>query len=994
MGALIRGFDWAATSLGAPTHWPQSLRTALDMTLHSPVPMLILWGRDGTLLYNDAYAAIAGDRHRQLLGMTVLEAPDVAKYTRDALDAGMQGASLSLRNVALVHNGNAVQITANLDCSPISDESGSPAGVLVVIIDTTQSVTDRQTIADLTQQLARANERLNQLFTQAPGFKVLLRGPQLVVELVNSSYRDLVTQREMLGLPIREALRNHSSEEFFNLLDTVYGTGKPFKGDQVEIASSRGPGEMAFLNLVLHPFTDAQGRGLLIEGHDVTASVQATRALQTGARKQAALLLLGDRLRDLGDASEIIRTSSEIVGRTLQVMRVAYLRLDDSSAGAQRLGEWIDDDAVPSPSMANFIPHGTHVEEIRQGLNVMIDDVSIDPRTAQFDAFWQSIGVGAALFVPVIEHGIVAATLRVHHATPRHWTPEEASFMRDAADRTFVALERARAFAALRQSEADLRLITDNLPAMISYLDNDLTYRFVNRSYEEWLGLPREQIIGRTVSEVFGPDGDVQRVSRLRGALAGEHSQYESSIVALDGSLREIELRMAPRYDAQGGVQGLYVFIFDITKRKQAESELHRVNESLEHAVTERTNELRAAEEQLRQSQKMEAIGQLTGGIAHDFNNILQGIIGGLEAVQRRLKADRKDGIDQFMDAVVNSANRAAGLTHRLLAFSRRQSLDAKPVDVNLLVSSMSELIRQSLNENDRLDVDLSDDLWPAETDANQLESALLNLAINARDAMNSGGMLTIRTRNMPLDSSFTSRIEWLQPGDYVSLQISDTGDGMSPEVLQRAFEPFFTTKPIGAGTGLGLSMIYGFARQSRGYVNIDSEVGRGTTVTLYLPRSLISSTRQAAGPPLPAIQIGEGATVLIVEDDAAVRMVVNECLRDLGYRTLKAVDGLKAVDILRTQHIDLLVTDVGLPGMNGRQVADVARQSQPDLNVLFMTGYAQNAVLRSGFLDQGMAMIIKPFSSEAFIAKVRETTYRGTDATAASSSRPVQPRS
>ncbi len=406
----------------------------------------------------------------------------------------------------------------------------------------------------------------------------------------------------------------------------------------------------------------------------------------------------------------------------------------------------------------------------------------------------------------------------------------------------------------------------------------------------------------------------------------------------------------------------------------QSELRLQRTLETLEQQVEERTAQLRHNEEALRQSQKMEAVGQLTGGIAHDFNNMLTGIIGSLELLRRRVARGKLDDLDSLIDLGVTSANRAAGLTHRLLAFSRRQSLDSKPVEINQLVTSMGELLQRSINESIRLDMRLTEQLWTAEADPNQLESALLNLVLNARDAMPGGGGLIVETTNRHLDSVFTAAYGTLEPGDYVELSVSDTGCGIPESVMGRVFDPFFTTKPIGQGTGLGLSMIYGFARQSHGHVTLHSEVGKGTTVSLFLPRFIgqITAPEVVDSALLPFANDGE--TVLIVEDDPAVRVLVCAVLKELGYSFVEAGDAISAMPIIESgQRIDLLISDVGLPGMNGRQLAEIGRQVRPGLKVLFITGYAEHAAVRGGFLDPGMQLITKPFTFDLLTAKVRE---------------------
>ncbi|WPO98229.1 response regulator [Pseudomonas sp. HR96] len=407
--------------------------------------------------------------------------------------------------------------------------------------------------------------------------------------------------------------------------------------------------------------------------------------------------------------------------------------------------------------------------------------------------------------------------------------------------------------------------------------------------------------------------------------------------------------------------------------RRRAESDLRALNVALERTVQERTEELLRSEEQLRQSQKMEAVGQLTGGIAHDFNNLLTGISGSLEMMQSRIRQGRFGELDRYISAAHGASRRAAALTHRLLAFSRRQTLDPKPTDLNQLVAGMQELIVRTMGPGVHTEMITDNQVWPANVDANQLENALLNLCINARDAMPDGGRLTVETANRALDERAAAAFD-LPPGNYVSLCVSDTGTGMSPEVAERAFEPFYTTKPIGMGTGLGLSMIYGFIRQSGGQAKIYSEVGMGSTICLHLPRYL---GEQVQDEPMRLAEMPravDGETVLVVDDEPTVRLLVREILEELGYHAIEAADGPSGLQILESDvRIDLLVSDVGLPGnMNGRQMADLARVRRPDLKVLFITGYAEKAVLGNGDLAPNMHIMTKPFSIEGLAVRIK----------------------
>ena len=408
---------------------------------------------------------------------------------------------------------------------------------------------------------------------------------------------------------------------------------------------------------------------------------------------------------------------------------------------------------------------------------------------------------------------------------------------------------------------------------------------------------------------------------------------------------------------------------------RQSEASLRLANENLEVAVVARTKELVKAQEELRQSQKMEAVGQLTGGIAHDFNNLLGAMSAALQVLQTRLDAGRSEGSARYIAMAQDSIKRAAALTQRLLAFARRQTLDPKPVDVNRLISSLEDLIRRTVGPDVKLEVVGSGGLWAAKLDASQLENSVLNLCINARDAMlPGGGRLTIETANKWLDGPLAAERD-LAPGQYISVCVTDTGSGMSPELIERIFDPFFTTKPLGQGTGLGLSMVYGFARQSGGQIRVYSEVGQGTTMCLYFPRHVGDAEVDEVTVEARFEGSGEGEAVVLIEDEENLRVLISEILTEAGYRVATAADGPAGLRLLDAASVvDLLITDVGLPGgLNGRQVADAARVSRPDLKVLFVTGYAENAAVGNGHLDAGMEVLSKPFDLGALGRKVRE---------------------
>ncbi|WP_313435235.1 ATP-binding protein [Stenotrophomonas sp.] len=536
--------------------------------------------------------------------------------------------------------------------------------------------------------------------------------------------------------------------------------------------------------------------------------------------------------------------------------------------------------------------------------------------------------------------------------------------------------ELATGRAALARSEAELRLIADAMPVLIAFVDVAMCFRFANTAYETWFGLAAGEVIGRHVRDIIGDAVWQLRRPAMEAALDGQGAVFEIEWPHRQRGRRDCEVRYSPRRDAEGRIDGFHVFVTDITAAKLALATSQQHAHALEAMVAERTRELEAqmaareaSEAALRQSQKMEAIGQLTGGIAHDFNNMLTGILSALDIVRLRLEMGRVDDLDRFLDTATASGQRAAALTQRLLAFSRRQSLDSRPVEINALLESVQHLLRSTLGESVRIVAQPWDAPLHATLDANQFESAVLNLAINARDAMPAGGQLTLRTADAWVEQG---QYPSVPPGRYACVVVSDTGAGMAPAVVERVFEPFFTTKPIGKGTGLGMSMVYGFMQQSGGHIAIASSEGEGTVVTLFIP---LDEAPGAAAPGEPAAQIrrGAGQSILVVEDDAQVRMLVTVVLEDLGYHAQVVGDADAALPILASaQAIDLLVTDVGLPGMNGRQLAEIARQSRPSLPVLFMTGYAEKAQERASFLDEGMAMIAKPFLLDEFSAAVR----------------------
>ncbi len=534
--------------------------------------------------------------------------------------------------------------------------------------------------------------------------------------------------------------------------------------------------------------------------------------------------------------------------------------------------------------------------------------------------------------------------------------------------------------AELRDSDAKFQAIANSIDQMVWTTLPDGYHDYYNQRWYEYTGMPDGSTDGAGWNGMFHADDQERAWSRWRHSLdSGVPYEIEYRLRHHSGEYRWVLGRAQAQRGADGAIVRWFGTCTEIHDLVAAREVLARSREQLEQMVEARTaaleNEMAnrvLAEAALRQAQKMEAVGQLTGGIAHDFNNMLTGVIGGLDIMKRRIASGRQDDLDRFMDAASASAQRAAALTARLLAFSRRQSLDAKALDVNALTASLEELLRRTIRENIALQIVQGASVGNIVADANQLENAILNLAINARDAMPDGGQLTVETSLVELDDSYVAATPDIAPGRYVVIAVSDTGVGMTPEVLEKVFEPFYTTKPIGQGTGLGLSMIYGFARQSGGQVRIHSRPGEGTSVKLYLPAT--EDDAPADESPVEATREGRGQTVLVVEDDESVRLLVRELLTELHYRVVEARDADSALPILASEiDIRLMVSDVGLPGMNGRQLAEAARQHRPELPILFVTGYAENAAIRAGFLGTNMAMITKPFALDTLAAKVDE---------------------
>ncbi len=865
MAQLMRAHDWAATPLGPPAQWSPALTTALRLLLSSRFEMWLGWGPDVRFFYNDAYLPTLGFKHPGALGTPMREVwAEVWDLVQGRVRTVYERAEATWDRALLLlldRSGYVEETYHTFSYSPILEADGSVGGLFCTVSEETHRVISERRLASL----------------------------RLLAEGLASA----ITQEDVL-VAACDALREADRDLPFSLL-------------------------------------------YLFDDDGTTAHLACTAGIHEEHRL-APTVLTGE-------------------------------------------------DTVPWRALALQPAGRVHAAPLEPA-----DDLPTGPwnRPASQALVLPLGGQGGAW--PL---GFIAAGANPHLLL----SPEYESFLLLLAGQVSAALSRAAATQRHAAERDRLHSLFTQAPSFMCVLRGpDLVYEMANQSYLDLIG--RRPIEGRSVREVL-PELDGQGFFELLDEVMRTGMPYRGKAMpmALPGtagspaSARYLDFIYQPIVGAKGRVDGVFVEGYEVTDKVRAQENLRLLNGELEARIDTRTRDLAAAmqrlqaetaeraaaEEALRQSQKMEAVGQLTGGIAHDFNNLLQGITGSLDVLKLRVKLGRTENLDRLIDGAMASAQRAAGLTHRLLAFSRRQPLDPKPVEANHLITAMEDLLRRTMGERIHVHLELAGDLWTTLCDGNQLENALLNLCINARDAMPDEGVLTLRTRNETLAPGDPQLAAGARPGAYVCITVSDTGAGMAPDVLEKVFEPFFTTKPLGQGTGLGLSMIYGFARQSHGYIRLESTVGEGTSALVYLPRH----DGAAAPADLPA-QLGEehqaqeSDVVLVVEDEPVVRGLVVDLLKGLGYRVLEAGDGAAALLVLESDaHIDLLLTDVGLPVINGRQVFDAARTVRPNLKALFMTGYAEGAAMGGDVLTPGMELITKPFPLEKLASRVAHMLAR-----------------
>jgi len=935
-GAAIRTRDWSASPLGPIDTWSETLRATLNVVLASAFPAFIVWGPEQITLYNDGYAGVLHDKHPGAIGLPFREVwPEIWDVLAPLVHRTLvEGESFMMEDLPLVmwRKGYPENTWFTYSYAPLRDGDGPILGLLCTCIETTEAVLARErraaSEAALRKSEAAARENAERVQLALAAGAIIgtwfwdLPSDRFTVDEAFARAFGLDPALGRDGLSLAQVVANVHPDDQEGLAAAINEVRVRGGHYAHQYRVRRADGRYYWIEANGRVDLGPDGIGLYFPG--VLIDVESRRAVE--AERDQAILKLRALNAEL-EQKVIARALAR--GRTWQLSPdiLAVLNADgrfeaSNPAWAATLG-WSEDDLASTPFLELIHP----------------DDVD------KTQAAWDGL----------VKHSLPALRFENryrHKAGGWRWlswvaVPDDGKVYCSARDISFE--KEAEAALAARTAERDRMWNTS--PDLLLVLDFDGVFQRVNPAWTRLLGYAPEELVGHHTNEFVVEDDHAQTVDAYVEAAQGGAPRIVNRYRHKDGSLRWISWAAAPDGDLT------YATGRDITVERERQAEL-------EHA-----------QEQLRQAQKMEAVGQLTGGLAHDFNNLLAGISGSLELMKMRLAKDRTSDIERYMNVAMGATRRAAALTHRLLAFSRRQTLAPRATDVNTLVGGLLEMIRRTVGPGVQVETSGEAGLWPTLVDTSQLENALLNLCINARDAMPDGGRIVIETANCAIGPHQAKRLD-LPEGQYIALCVSDTGTGMPPDVIAKAFDPFFTTKPLGQGTGLGLSMIYGFTQQSGGQVRIDSTVGEGTRVCIYLPRH----RGEAAGDDAPAqAQLapvaGAGETVLVVDDEPAVRMLVTDVLHDLGYTAIEAADGAGGLKVLQSRaRIDLLVTDVGLPGMmNGRQMADAARVQRPGLKVLFITGFAETALLRNGQLEQGMSVLTKPFPVETLAARIRE---------------------
>jgi PAS domain S-box-containing protein len=946
-----------------------------EMFRQAPGAIAVLSGPTHVVeLINDSYAQLIG--HRDVVGKPVADAlPEIAEQGFvDLLDRVYRsgepyvGHSIPVR---LQRNPQTPAETSLLDFvyQPIRDSGGNVNGIFVEATDVTQRVR-------METALRASEERLSHALSA--GGSIGTWDWDVRSNIVTADERFA----RLYGVDPNHAAHGAPLEEYFacvhpddiaglrRAIDDALASGEIFTREYRLLDAN---GAIRWVSARGRCTLSPEGTPIRFPGvsFDVTDRKRVEEALRLARANREFALILSERQRRASSATEIMRMAAEALGLQLNANRVGFSILPDEHT-LEFAACWTDGLVAPLQGRGAVTQLGVGVNKIlRSGETVVFADAHDDTRLDR--ERFERIGARSGIAVPLLRGERWVADMYVHASTARTWLPEEIALAQEVAELTWDAVERAKAAAALADSEERFRAITNSIDQMIWSTLPDGYHDYYNDRWYEYTGVPYGSTDGEAWNDMFHPDDRERAWQVWRRCLeTGETYHIEYRLRHRTGEYRWVLGRAQPVRDRDGSIVRWFGTCTDIQEIVDAREVLTRSREELEREVRERTHELLQAEAQLRQSQKMDAVGQLTGGIAHDFNNMLAVIMGGLNLLNRRLQRGETD-VSKYIEGAMEGATRAAALTQRLLAFARQQPLAPEPIDANRMVAGMTELLTRALGADVRVETVLSAGLWKAKADPNQLENAILNLAVNARDAMPNGGRLTIETANAHVDEHYADEFA-IAPGQYILISVTDTGTGMTADVIAKAFEPFFTTKAVGRGTGLGLSQVFGFVRQSGGHVKIYSEVGLGTTLKLYLPRYY--GTAEAAMPQTVSDRTPSGGrheVILVVEDEPRVRAFSVDALSDLGYTALAAANGAEALRLIDSEReISMLFTDIVMPDMSGRQLADAAMLKRPQLKVLFTTGYSRNAVVHNGVIDPGTNYLAKPFGIQQLAQKVR----------------------
>lgn len=921
MPSILNQFDWAATPLGPKERWSDTLRTTHGIMSTSSFAMCAAWGPERTFFYNDAYIPFLANRHPEAMGKPMHEVwPEVWDSIGPMVERVLDGEPVHQQDMHLVmtRKGYPEDTYWTFSYSPLTDTSGKTAGFLNVAIETTQVVTIQQPAianAERVQLALAAGAIIGTWFWDLPTNRFT------VDEAFARSFGiDSALGRDGLSLQqVVETVHPDDIDSLHAAINEVIARGGPY-AHQYRVR--RADGRYYWLEANGRVELAADGSGLSFPG--VLINVEERRAIE-GERDRAIARVMA--LNEELEQKVIAQTFER--GRTWQITPDLLGVLNDdgyfeaSNPAWQATLGWSEDE-LATTHFLQLVHQKDHADT--QTVWHKLKETG-EPALGLENRFTCKNGEWRWLSWVAVPHG--------------------GKTYCSARDVTREKLYRAE----LRKRTAERDRLWESTNDLMGSAGLDGYFKTINPAWSQLLGWENEQLLSAPFLEIVVEEDRPDVLDLMRRLGEGEKvSGFTSRLRGKNGEARSFLWTAAP----------------DPTR-------------DIFHFVGRDVTAQHMAEESLRQSQKMEAIGQLTGGLAHDFNNLLAGISGSLELMHLRIEQGRFHELTKYMSAAETATRRAAALTHRLLAFSRRQTLLPKPTDANLLIAGMLEMIQRTVGPGIRLESDLLPNLWTALVDASQLENTLLNLCINARDAMPNGGVIRTTTQNLWIDASQGAALN-LPAGEYLSVAVQDNGVGMPAPILARAVDPFFTTKPMGEGTGLGLSMAYGFAKQSGGKMRIASTVGTGTVVTLYLPRHNGKADVDAAPSAIAGLESAtarSGKVALVVDDEPAIRMLVSDVLEELGFTVIEAGDSAAGLSMLQSSaQLDLLISDVGLPGgMNGRQMADAALTGRPCLPVLLITGYAENSLLTDGQLSPGMAVLTKPFTLDSLASRVRELT-------------------